>query len=456
MKKNSRLIALLLALFILISTAACSSGGSEETTESETASTTAPETTETDIEETTEDPYVSVVAPPETTKTPETEPPKPDDILRILMQDGEGEALISALADEEDKSLLDAREQKLLSEHAIALELSKTQNITEKIEKDVLAGDCDYDLLLLDSATGINMLCSGLLENLSEAGIEITPDSIGIHKGITESLTVGKGTYLLCGDALVSNLTSAYALRYNGAKLSSDPAEKAIAGGFTVELMLAYISELKTDAFSLGSTSFLTLFTAIGGEIFTKDEHGIPVSSLEADTGFATKYDAALSLASKDQSSSRAVFTVTKLSPLSEGEIYLPMPKASADIEYCSPIDADTISLFAAPKGVIGGKRLTDLLKALNLASYDYKDAVCGRIVGKGGTEAEQMLGIIETSMRLELGSLLGWGDLDEYIAEGMKKGTSAEALLSDRMTAMRNKAAETAAGIVADRLGIK
>lgn len=452
MKKNSRSLALLLALLILISTAACSSGGGEETTEN--PSTSAPETTEAYTEETTEE-AITVVAPPETT-APETEPTKPEDILRILMQDGEGEALISALASEEDRPLLDAREQKLLSEHALAIELSKTANLTEKIQNDLLAGNCAYDLLLLNAEIGINLLCNGLLENLSEAGIGITPDSIGIHKGITESLTVGNGTYLLHSEALVSNLTSTYALKYNGAKLSSDPAAKAIAGDFTVELMLTYISELKTDAFSLGESTPLSLFTAVGGEIFASNEKGIPASTVSADSGFAAKYNAALSLVSSNSGSGAAVFTVSKLSAASAGEVYLPLPKADGDSRYSSLVDADSISLLAAPAGVVGGKRLAEVLGALNLSSYDYKDAVRARLSEQSGTDGRQMIDIIETSMRLDLGILLGWGDLDEYVTEQIQKGTSAEALLSDRITSMRNKAAETAAGIVADRLGIE
>lgn len=456
MKKNSRLTALLLALFLLLGSAACSAGGEEETTVPETtASTSAPETTVEITEETTEE-AITVVAPPETTTPPETLPPEPSDILRILTQDGVGEALLSALGAEEDCDLLAAREQKLLYEHGLVIELSKTANLSEKVQNDLLAGNSQYDLLLTNATLGVELLASGLLENLSEAGIDITPDSIGIHKSITESLTVGSGSYLIHSEALVSSLTSTYALKYNGASLSSDPVKKVLGGEFTVELMLTYISELNTDAFSLSFSPSLALFTGVGGEIFTKDEKGIPVSTLSADTGFAAKYDAALSLLSSASESEKAAFTVAKLSSASVGEIYLPLPKADSNSQYRSLVDAKSLSLLAAPAGVVGGKRLATLINALSLTSYDYKEAVRNRIVGESGMDGKNMLGIIETSMCLDLGSLLGWGDLDDHIADNMKKGTSAADLLADRMTTMRNKAVETAAGIVADRLGIK
>ena len=450
MKKNSRLIALLLALILLISAASCSAGGDETT---ETTSTSAPETTENITAKTTEE-AITVVAPPET--TPETLPPDPEDIHRIIMQDGRGESLLSALGAEEDRELLAERERKLLYEHALSIELSKTANLTEKIQNDLLAGDCAYDLLLLDGTQGIELLSAGLLENLSEVGIGITPDSIGIHKGITESLTVGGGTYLIHSEALVSSLTSTYALKYNRATLSTDPIKKVIDGGFTVESLITYISETETDAFSLSSSPALALFTAVGGEIFSKNENGIPVSAVSADTDFGAKYNAALSLLSSDSESENAIFTVEKLSATSAEEIYIPLPKIDESIAHRSLVDEEALSLLAAPAGVIGGKRLAELIGALNLASSDYKEAVRNRIVSGSGEEGRQMLDIIEASMCLDLGILFGWGDLDEYIAEGMAKGTNAEALLSDRITSMRNKAAETAAGIVADRLGIK
>lgn len=458
MKNNSRLTALLLALFLLLSSAACSAGGDEET--AETADTSAPETTVAITEETTEE-VITVVATPETadpeiTEITETLSPEPSDILRILMQDGEGEALLSGLGDGNDRDLLAAREQKLLYEHGLAIELSKTENLSEKLQNDLLAGSFGYDLLLVNAALGVELLAAGLLENLSEAGIGITPDSIGVHKGITESLTVGGGTYLLHSEALVSSLTSTYALKYDGTALSSDPVTKVSEGEFTVELMLSYIAELKTDAFSLASAPEIVLFTAAGGEIFSRNEKGIPLSSLSSDTDFAAKYDAALSLFSSSSGSEKASFTVSALSSASAGEIWLPLPKATVDSQHSSLVDEGSLSLLAAPSGVIGGKRLAELINALNLSSYDYKEAIRRRIVGESGTNGGMMLGIIETSMRLDLGKLLRWGNLDEYIAEGMKKGTSAEALLSDRMTTMRNKAVETAAKIVASRLCIE
>ena len=90
MKKYSRSLALLLALLMMISVAACAGESiPEETTEAETASTAAPETTETVTEVTTEEPNVSVVAPETTAETaPETQPPEASDTIRIIMQNG--------------------------------------------------------------------------------------------------------------------------------------------------------------------------------------------------------------------------------------------------------------------------------------------------------------------------------------------------------------------------------
>lgn len=454
MKKYSRLTALLLAVFMLLGSAACSGGETEGTTEAETAATTAPETTAADTEETTEE-SITVVAPPEeTTDPPETEPPKPEEILRIIMQEGNGEAILSALADEEIAPLLDAREKALLYEHSAQIELSKTEDLEGYIKNHALAGDSRYDLVLTSPMTGIELLSASALENLAGAGISITPESIGVRRSITESLSVGGGVYLFASDALVSDIGATYAIRYGGEKLSSDPVEKALAGDFTAELMLTYIAEAE-NVFSLSSASPLTLFHGVGGLIFDRNEKGIPSSAVNASTAFSTAYSSALAISSKS-TEKEAVFTLEKLAPLAEGEIYLPIPKANSDMNYSTPIDHEGVYLFAAPVGVISGNRLNALVTALSACSTDYREAARWGIIGKGHERSGDMLRIIEDSGKLDLGVLFGWGDISEHVKKGLESNKTAEDILSDRMTDMRNKAAETAASILADKLGIK
>ena len=453
MKKHSRLTALFVAVFMLFGSTACSGGEVEATTEAETAAVAAPETTEAITEETTEE-SITVVATPETTTAPETEPPKAEETIRIIMQDGKGEAILSSLAEDKYKSVLDAREKALLYEHSAQIELSKTENLEAFIKNEVASGEHRYDLVLTDPLTGIELLGAGALENLAGAGISITSDSIGIRKSITESLSVGGGVYLFASDALVSDITSAYALRYNGAKLSSDPIEKALAGEFTAELLLTYAAEAE-NAISIGSASPLTLFRGVGGNIFAKNENGIPLSAVNANTGFNTAYDFALAIYAKSTDSG-SIFTLEKLSALSEGEIYLPIPKSNADSTYSAPIDSEGVYLFAAPVGVISGNRLNALVTALASCSNDYREAVRAEIIGKGSEKAAELLDLIESGGKLDLGILFGWGDLCEYVEDGLKNGKSGADILADRKTDMRNKAAETAASILADKLGIK
>ena len=66
------------------------------------------------------------------------------------------------------------------------------------------------------------------------------------------------------------------------------------------------------------------------------------------------------------------------------------------------------------------------------------------------------MIDIIEKGATLDLGILFGWGDIRDHIADGFNKSKSADDILADRMTEMRNKAAETAASILAGKLGIE
>ena len=466
MKKYSRSLALLLALLLCFSVASCRGSdipeetteappvdSTAETTEPETASTTAPETTEPYIEDTTKEPEVSTTPPPETDEVtappPETDPPVAEDTVRIIMQNGRGEAILSGLIEEKYKPLLKEREDALLRDHALALELSKTDDLEAKIENLTLSGEYRYDLILTDPMTGTRMLSAGLLEDLTGAGIEIEK-APGIRESITESLKFGEGIYLFSTDALTSDITSTFALKYSGAKLSSDPVAKALAGDLTAELLLTYIKE---SSFSLGEASALTLYRGLGGEIFAKNTEGIPTSALSDASSFVRIYGATLDLisASTDEG---AVFTLDKLSALKSGEVYLPIPKANANLAYSSPLDHETVSVFAVPVGVISGTRLNGLVVSLNSVSGAYRESVRSEITRNGAKEAVGLLKIIEDSSRLDLGILFGWGDIDELIEDGLEKSTKTDTLLSDRMTEMRNKAVDAAAKIVAERLG--
>lgn len=457
MKKHSRLIALLLGIFILLSAAACSGGGETETSAEETADTRTPETTDVITPATTEEPSVSASATPETTvevTTEETAPPVATDLIRILRQKDRGEAMSSLFADGEEKALLSEREERLLREHLLGVEVILTDNIASRVGNDILAAEKGYDLLLLTPEDGIALLTDGMLENLAEAGIDIKPESAGVLRSLTESLTVGGGAYLVSTIALTSDITSTYALRYDGTALSSSPVESALSGNFTAELMLSYLKEAE-NAFSLGESSPLTLYRGLGGKIFVKTASGIPTSAVTDDAIFKSAYTAASDIGARS-ADSKAIFTLEKISALESGNIYLPIPKATADIGYSLPADHATLSLLAAPAGVVSGNRLKTLVDALILSSGSYRDAVRTSIVKNGAERSLELLGIIETNSSLDLGILLGWGDIDDLIGDGLKKGTAADALLSDRMTEMRNKAVDVAAKIVADRLGIE
>ena len=218
--------------------------------------------------------------------------------------------------------------------------------------------------------------------------------------------------------------------------------------------MLTYIAEAE-NALSVGNCSPETLIRGAGGEIFTKNNKDVPICAITSGTIFATAYDAAQKLYSS-ATEENAIFTLQKLSPLAEGEIYLPLPKLYPTSDYSTPIDQYSLSLFAAPAGVVSGSRLNTLITALAVCSNDYRAAVRGEITENGAKDSAQMLDIIAEGARLDLGILFSWGDIRDHIAEGFNKSTSAADLLADRMTEMRNKAAETAASILAGKLGIE
>ena len=467
MKKNSRLIALLLVLLMLL-LPACSVGGPYgETSE---ADTTTPKTTETVSTETTEEPSVSVVVPPETTEalpdtTPGTTyeettspyPPHDGETVRVLIENGKTEAFTSDFAEGELATYLTAREDALLADHNTVIRVSVSADIVDRVKNGVLAGNNDFDFLLLNTDAGAELLTYGALEALSEVGIDITPKTAGVRESLTESLTVGGEVYLVACEALISDLSALRVIEYNGAKLSSDPAKMAAEGAFTVELLLNYISELKTDSFAVEQNSLLALFSAVGGEVFVKNEKGLPLSALAEDKDFSKKYETALGLIKNDSQTNRAAaFTVTDVSPIREGVTLLPLPKADANAEYVTLTDSGSLTLLAAPIGLVDGLRFAKFFNCLCVASGDFRAAERAKYVDTKNQYSEPIMSILEGSAILDLGVLLGWGDLDDYIADSLAGGITAKDMLADRIAAMRNKAVETAAGILAERLNIK
>ena len=457
MKKNSRLIALLLALMMVV-LPACSPGtGEEMTTE---AVNTAPETTEADISEaTTEEPSVSVVVIPETTpeETTSLYPPHDGEIIRVLIQDGKSEAFTSEFADGELATYLSSREAALLADHNTVIRVSRSADIVDRIKTGIQTANNDFDFLLLNSKSGAELLTYGALEALSEAGIGLTPKTAGVRESLTESLTVGGAVYLVACDALVSDLSSLRAIEYSGAELSSDPAKAAAEGDFTVELLLNYIAELKTDSFAVEQDSMLALFSGVGGRVFVENEKGIPLSALTEDKNFSKKYESVLGLIKNDSQTNRsAAFTVTGISPARDGVTVLPLPKASAEAEYVTLTEAGTLTLLAAPIGVVAGVRLAKLFNCLCVASGNLRSAERARFIDADDPYSEQIISILESTEMLDLGILLGWGDIDDYIADSLASGKSAKDMLADRVVSMRNKAVETASGILVERLNIE
>ncbi len=457
MKMNSRLIALLLALLMILS--ACSAcGGEDDTTQ---ADTTAPETTATTVNpETTEEPSVSVGVIPDTNhettleETTSPYPPHDGETIRILIQNGKSEAFTSEFAEGELASYLSAREAALLADHNTLLKVSVSADIVDRVKNGVLAANNDFDFLLLDSDSGAELLTYGALEALSEVGINITPKTEGVRESLTESMSVVGGVYLIACDALTSDLSSLRVIEYNGARLSSDPSKTAADGDFTLEVLMNYIVELKTDAFAFEQSSILALFGAMGGEIFVKNAKGLPLSALAEDGNFAKKYENAMKLVQNDSQSNRAAaFTVTGISHARDGVTFLPLPKADASSQYVTLVDESGLTLLAAPLGVVDGIRLSKLFNCLCVASGDLRAAERAKYIDGNNQYAESIISILESAAKLDLGILLGWGDLDKYIADSLSSGRSSSEMLGDRVVSMRNKAAETAAGILAERL---
>lgn len=444
MKKHGRIFALLLTAVMLISIAACAGCAPANITDDLTS---APDQTTVGTDDVTSD----TTSVEEVSTAPiETAPPEAEDVLMILKQSGQ--SISSLFDDEENRTLANARADRFLREHSSAAVVREVTDIVAFGKTAATSGETGHDLLMLDTKSGAKLLIGAYLENLDEAGISINSDTVGVRKELTEELTFG-GTYLVACDALSSYLSASYALKYNGSALSSDPVAAALDGTFTVELMLQYIAEQGGECLAVDDISPLVLYRGVGGRVFEKDGRGLPISALTL-TNFPNVYTAACDLYNRSSSINEGVFRLAKVGDDTDA-VWLPIPKADASAEYSTPLDTTDVVLFGATVGVIDGARLHTLFTAYNLVSSDHIEAARAKLTHADRPHSAELAAIIGSTASIDLGTILGWGDIDDVLASGLSSNTKISSLLNDRVVQMQNEAVEAAAAIVAGKLEI-
>jgi hypothetical protein len=333
-----------------------------------------------------------------------------------------------------------AQALELPSEDGINIIKKVSANAADDVRDAVLTGRSDsYGGLLLTTESAIELFCEGMLQDLSEAGIDIEAT------GISASAAFDGGVYMLFSPCLSENYLSAYALLCNADAVDDELAKTVLDGDFTVSVMKKAASRLEAKA---DARAVCALYFGAGGSLFGFGDGGAPAVSFGSDADKAAYLAAGelFGIFSEDESD----FRLEKLGKAESGKIYLPLPKeSSAQREYVTPIDEGGALVLAAPDGITNGAFTAEVFSALS--SLDKKDAARGIIASSG--VAVDIARIILDSVKLDVAELYGWGDLGDYLFECIKGGISFSDAMSAASLAERREAVDTAALIIKGRL---
>ena len=357
------------------------------------------------------------------------------------------------------------RDALMKKEYGVSMTGIKKSDLTEYVNACADSGEMYCDFMLVACSEGVRLMLNGRLQDVSEAGINITDDISWMNEDLCNALEFGGRLSLLFCDAIVSDLKSSHclAINYDRAADSVGPvAEKLAAmatnGSLTFEKMAALLSEVKPDdGCDLISVpdgeAALAVIAGAGGSIFTYGADKLPSVNITS-AGFVNAYETALKLnAATDRQS---VVTVKKLSDISGDEGIVPLPKSSETDDFRSYTDISGVSVLAAPDGVISGTRTGRLLSALCECSSGVRQSYIDGLATKSGREySASCLAIIERSGYAEPAACYGWGNLDEYFASGLLNGDSSDTLISAKTCTDRMKVATEAIRIYSSKLGL-
>jgi hypothetical protein len=423
--KIKRILSVMLIVAVSLALISCSGDDAVETTAPDTGTLT---------------------TAPHTEITTEAPPPELDEFL-ILRDSNATDHIVS----EGNDSSLGARGELFRQKFGMEIIERDDADIVKTVRTAVLSGRSDdYGALLLTSENAVSLLCEGHLQDLSAAGIEA--DAHLSEDDINRTLTFGGGMYMLYSDALPSKYDSACGVLYRADTLDGELASLVLDGGFTLEALInkakSFDSSFSTD---LNAKGISLVYQGLGGKLFKMGEAGLPAVSLDGD-GDSAAYGA-LFASSSSITQDGGIFKVSKLSEANGEGIYLPMPKANAEQkEYVTPIDIDTASVLAVPDGITNGSLVGDVFAFFSETFGDAHERIVRTIAPAEG-DARLIAKKLVDSLSIELSSLYGWGDMNDYLFDNLTERVEFGALRTDKRFADRCEAVNTAAAIIKNRI---
>jgi len=405
---------------------------------------------------------ITETAAPEVT----TEPVSDDENSFVIMRSSKGESI--EIFSEDYKEILSKRNETVKARCGLTVKEIISDDLKNAVGFGHLAGD-EYEALILNALEeGTSLMCSGVLQDLGATGIDLSFASSSAIESLAKDLSYSGHMYLMPFKGLLSDISSSYVVTVKKGSSAEETLKSAYKENLYCLDTLYTIMKDFEDALdnyydngdesepepegafiSGGEEAMEALLLGAGGRVLTTSEKigSVPLSNLY-ESGFSSAFSAVSGIVTYVSDGDESI-SVVKLSDIDfENVIAFPMPPLNITAEYITPVDVRTLSVFAAPNGMIFGQKMVDLLETLaseTIAVREQAQLLPGDADGSVSR-------FVFSSQHLETAKLFTWGELYEvafdYLGPYGYSGLLATSDLSKRLAA-----AKSAAEIIRKRL---
>lgn len=379
-----------------------------------------------------------------------------------------------SFAAEEDASdvrseRVERRNAHLAEETGAYIGKSIVPSVYETAFADSLSGDNTYSLYAASAADELSLLLSaGLLRDVSGSRYIRTKDA-WFDGAVMEDLSLYGGQYLI-SSSIADARRNAAVLVYDRAlyarDASADESRKTLAavaldGELTLEVLLVEsrtvgantaeplaLEETETAemavslseeesfrGFGFGREDIFPLYVAAGGSFATAEVTGLSAMR-ESIAALMPLLTDASSIENPDAFADGAtlfsVHTLSEVMALREANAdigILPLPKTNAEDAYRCYVDPHGATMLALPRDGADADKVEYLVYRMAFLSMGYIDPLFYESIAGEHTDDREVLELILNSTVCDLSGLLGYGDIEDLVADTALYGDERLAL---------------------------
>lgn len=370
-------------------------------------------------------------------------------------------------ASDERNVRVERRNAHLAEETGAYIGKSIVPSVYETAFADTLSGDHTYSLYAAGAADELSLLLSaGLLRDVSDSQYIRMKDP-WFDGAVMEDLSLYGDAYLISSSIADARQNTAV-LVYDRALYARDAAEEsgktlsavALDGELTLEVLLVEsravgvntevlpLEETETAdlavslsdeesfrGFGFGSEDIFPLYVAAGGSFATAE-----VTSLSAMRQNIAALTPILTDASSienphafaDGATLFSVHTLSEVMALREANAdvgILPLPKRNAEEAYRCYVDPHGATMLALPRDGAEADKVEYLVYRMAFLSMGYIDPLFYENIAGESTDDREVLELILDSTVCDLSGLLGYGDIEDLVADTALYGDERLAL---------------------------